>query len=290
MHLFSMVLIIMSLNLSSCKPEDNGLPIPGEHPDQLFSPIINSPTDIPLSTILDNVGETVTVSWLKTPKATYEVEYSRDSLLFANELVSVTTDTLTNIKLTGLDANTTYSFRVRAISKDPTIKNSNYSACTFKTPFFTIFTNTNVYNTTLTTPPNNGTVTLTWSNTMDVSNIVQASTKSNHVLTSAEKTAGSYAFTGIMNTQADTFKIYRNNVLRGIAYVNNILVTYNYQISGMPNTTIRVNAGTSFAKPTTPVTTGKTFVNWYKEAACTNVFVFGTVVKADLTVYAKWNP
>lgn len=47
--------------------------------------------------------------------------------------------------------------------------------------------------------------------------------------------------------------------------------------------------GSSIAAPATPARTGYTFVGWYKEATCTNLWNFSTdVVTANLTLYAKW--
>lgn len=51
-----------------------------------------------------------------------------------------------------------------------------------------------------------------------------------------------------------------------------------------------IGYNTTATKPTTnPSKTGYEFVDWYKEAACTNVFDFSAKLTADVTtVYAKW--
>jgi uncharacterized repeat protein (TIGR02543 family) len=50
-----------------------------------------------------------------------------------------------------------------------------------------------------------------------------------------------------------------------------------------------VKEGGKATTPTAPTRTGHTFGGWYKEAACTNTWNFGTdVVTAEVTLYAKW--
>lgn len=39
----------------------------------------------------------------------------------------------------------------------------------------------------------------------------------------------------------------------------------------------------------TPVKTGYTFADWYRDASCTALFDFNTAVTEDITLYAKWN-
>ena len=40
--------------------------------------------------------------------------------------------------------------------------------------------------------------------------------------------------------------------------------------------------------PTAPEATGYTFVGWYTDSECTNVFDFATPITGDITLYAKW--
>jgi len=285
------VLALLIISISACTKLDDGIPPIGEHPGQFFSPVINLTVPIGSTAVQDPIGASVAISWAKTPNATYEIQYSKDSMLFTTDTVRVFNDTVTSFRLAGLDALVNYSFRVRAISKDPNVKDSRYAATTFKCPLFPVYTNINGYNCLLATPADNGSAVLTWNSAMDVTHIVQSSTKLSHVLTPTEKTAGTYTYTGIKNNIADTFKIYRRDGLRGIAIVNNILVTFNYQIPGLTNTTVRINSGTPVTRPKNPTYAGKTFVNWYKDATGTAFYTFSDNSKsANIEIFAKWTP
>jgi uncharacterized repeat protein (TIGR02543 family) len=50
-----------------------------------------------------------------------------------------------------------------------------------------------------------------------------------------------------------------------------------------------VTAGKLATEPTAPTMSGYTLKGWYKEAACTNAWIFASdTVSADVTLYAKW--
>ena len=49
-----------------------------------------------------------------------------------------------------------------------------------------------------------------------------------------------------------------------------------------------IDKGTTATKPTNPTKAGYDFVNWYTEAALTNVFDFTTPVNQNIDLYAKW--
>ena len=51
-----------------------------------------------------------------------------------------------------------------------------------------------------------------------------------------------------------------------------------------------IEHGDDVREPTAPTRANYTFGGWYKDAACTNVWTFGTdVVTSAITLYAKWN-
>ena len=50
-----------------------------------------------------------------------------------------------------------------------------------------------------------------------------------------------------------------------------------------------VESGGKVTKPTAPTKTGYTFVGWYLNSEKTTAYDFGTVVKSNITLYAKWN-
>lgn len=66
-------------------------------------------------------------------------------------------------------------------------------------------------------------------------------------------------------------------------------VTFNTN-GGSAITALKIKSGEKASKPTNPTKAGFTFDNWYKESALTTVFDFtAEAIKADTTVYAKWN-
>ena len=46
--------------------------------------------------------------------------------------------------------------------------------------------------------------------------------------------------------------------------------------------------GARASKPSDPTLDGSQFAGWYTDAACTEAYDFGSAVKSDLTLYAKW--
>lgn len=68
-----------------------------------------------------------------------------------------------------------------------------------------------------------------------------------------------------------------------------VFVMYNTQGGSAINDTI-VNSNTSIVAPRIPIKAGRSFLGWYKEAACSNVWNFATdVVTTNTTLYAKWS-
>lgn len=57
--------------------------------------------------------------------------------------------------------------------------------------------------------------------------------------------------------------------------------------SAVPSQTVA--DGSKATKPADPTKEGYTFVNWYKEAAFTNLFDFDDAITADTTIYAKFS-
>ncbi len=70
--------------------------------------------------------------------------------------------------------------------------------------------------------------------------------------------------------------------------INQYTVTFDSQ-GGSAVSSQTVNHGGLVSVPTAPTWSGHVFVGWYKEASCTNQWVFGTdTVTTDTTLYAKW--
>ncbi len=102
----------------SCEEEA----IEDDVPDQLFRPV--------LFTAEVNVNE-VTFTWMPIANASYVIEVSKDDL-FTNDLQTYTIDGTLEYTV-GLLTNTRYSARIKAVSKDETIKDSGYTKVTFLT-------------------------------------------------------------------------------------------------------------------------------------------------------------
>jgi hypothetical protein len=139
------------------------------------------------------------------------------------------------------------------------------------------------------------TVLLKWDSKMDVSKIVQSisGVSTDIILTGADKLAGIKTFVGLSNNSTYTYQIYRQNIiLRGTATAAIAYRTISFLTSypGITISPVKVNKGAKANKPADPIPADPqyVFVNWYKEAACTNVFNFTSeVITNDITVYAK---
>ncbi|WP_288807093.1 InlB B-repeat-containing protein, partial [uncultured Treponema sp.] len=70
--------------------------------------------------------------------------------------------------------------------------------------------------------------------------------------------------------------------------MENFTVTFDLNYDGSTNTMQDVASGSAVEKPEVPTRDGYAFVGWYKEAECTNEYVFSTGVTENITLYAKW--
>ena len=70
--------------------------------------------------------------------------------------------------------------------------------------------------------------------------------------------------------------------------INTYTISF-YTNGGSAIASITANYNSTITAPTTPTKTGYTFVNWYKDAACTSVWNFSSdKVTANITLFAKW--
>jgi uncharacterized repeat protein (TIGR02543 family) len=110
-------------------------------------------------------------------------------------------------------------------------------------------------------------------------------------------TKTSYTFDGWYKEAAKTTKwnfatdtVTKNITLYG-TWIKNPIVTFNTGEGGSIVPALEVPYGGAATKPATNPTRagGWTFDGWYKEAACTNPWNFGTdTVTKNITLYAKW--
>ncbi len=112
------------------------------------------------------------------------------------------------------------------------------------------------------------------------------------VLAPAAPSRTGYTFVGwfsdVALTTAYTFGTMPSSNLTLYAkwQINQYTMTFSVD-GGTTVTAITQDFNTAVTPPTT-TKTGYTFVNWYTEAALTNVYTFGNMPAQNLTLYAKW--
>ena len=81
----------------------------------------------------------------------------------------------------------------------------------------------------------------------------------------------------------------RNITLYAKWLIKTTIISFDSQ-GGSNVADIESDYGTLIAAPAAPTRTGFTFAGWYKEATCTNAWVFSTdtIPEHDITLYAKW--
>ncbi|MCH5153701.1 MAG: InlB B-repeat-containing protein [Clostridiales bacterium] len=86
---------------------------------------------------------------------------------------------------------------------------------------------------------------------------------------------------GTMGDQIFYAQITRNSTVKFI---------YNLNYEGAQNHEEYVVQGTRITSPYKPSRTGYTFISWYKEKECKNLFSFDQDIMQETTVFAKWDP
>jgi len=67
-----------------------------------------------------------------------------------------------------------------------------------------------------------------------------------------------------------------------------IKVTYHPNYDGAEDTVVSVEGGERLLRPEAPARDGFIFTDWYTDAECTNVYVFGNRIDSSLELYAGW--
>ena len=176
--------------------------------DQLFRP----------ASLTANVDiNKVTLTWVPTGDA-YLLELSRDNLLFERDLQSISIEgTETKYVFDDLWSDSMYSFRIKALSKDELIKDSEFNQGTFITGTENIFYGVSVGDI------QNNSVLLKWNMIKEVTKIVVSAAGSSDrtiALTSSDKLAGQKLIDGLDAGTNYTFKIYNGDMLRGTISIN----------------------------------------------------------------------
>jgi hypothetical protein len=184
----------------SCDDDDSTL---NDVPDQLFRPIF-------LAATINN-GNEVTLSWIPITNASYLLEISRDSL-FQNELQTFLLDGVSQYTIKDLWSNSTYSARIKAISKNSNIKDSEFDQIEFTTQTENIFY--------AVTDDQIGTdyVLLKWDNSKNVSQLILSAdggTETTIALSESDISGGQKLVEGLNPDTEYVFKIYLGEMLRG---------------------------------------------------------------------------
>jgi hypothetical protein len=113
---------MMSVSLLSCEEDEEVI----RQPSQLFRPV--------LFTSERNVDQVV-LSWVPIKNAAYLLEISRDNLQFTVDLQSFPLEAGTKqYVLSNLQSGETYSARIKSVSNDPEISDSEFVVITFVAP------------------------------------------------------------------------------------------------------------------------------------------------------------
>ena len=194
-----LLIAIVILLLSSCEKEDNKLDFPGK----LFRPAKFQ------SSV--NTNE-VTFSWVPIKGANYLLEISKDSLLFTNDVQAFTIEGASEFLVENLWSSTLYSARIKSVSIDPEIQDSEYKQLIFVTGTENIFS--------MIEPGDLGSdhVLLKWDAEKAVSHIVVVNASGNEItlpIATGEMSVGQKNIEGLSSDSSYTFKIYNFEMLRG---------------------------------------------------------------------------
>lgn len=116
-----MSLFVMAVSMLSCEEDEVVKQL-----TQLFRPV---------SFTSEIHSGQVVLSWVPIRNATYLLEISRDNLLFTVDLQSISLEAGTEqYELSNLRSGETYSTRIKSVSKDSKIRDSEFAIITFVAP------------------------------------------------------------------------------------------------------------------------------------------------------------
>jgi hypothetical protein len=201
--MFFLPFLIVSCEKSNSIAVDNTV-------DQLFRPF---------SFTAAVSGNSIGFYWVPIANASYSVEYSKDSLLFTKELKVIPLDGVTIYSVKDLYSSTRYSARIKAISKDKTIKDSEYKSITFVTGI------ENIFYTVPTADIGKNQILIKWNSLKSVSQLVVSTAGVADVilpLSASDQTSGQKLVVNLTNITSYTFKIYNGDMLRGTMTVKTL--------------------------------------------------------------------
>ncbi len=193
--------VIILTGILSCKKHN--LDDPDNITNRLFRP--------PTFSASVNANE-VTLSWIPISNATYLLEVSKDNLVFETELQQVELGEINTYVLSDLWSSIRYSARIKAISKNPEIEDSEFTAVTFQTGVENIFYTPEEEDITT------NSVLLGWDKSKKVTRITVAATGTSTKtlnLSASEIEDGEILVEELNPATTYTFRIYNNDMLRG---------------------------------------------------------------------------
>ena len=198
-HILFLILLTGSSQIS-CLKEPNLDPT---YPSQLFRPINFS----------GNVDAAdVSFSWAPIRNASYLLEISRDSFRFERDLKSIPLDGQIRFEIGDLWSQSRYSARIKAISKKPGVRDSEYSEISFTTGLENVFFQIDSASITPTG------IDLSWEPGKTVTHIEVSGTGNpirRIALTEGEINTGSLLVENLEPGTLYTFRIYNGEILRG---------------------------------------------------------------------------
>jgi hypothetical protein len=201
------LLFSLAVLSGSCKKETTA----SDLPDQLFRPI---------KFIASINGNIANISWVPIAGATYSLEVSKDSLLFTNGLSVIPLDNVVSYAIQDLLSYTRYSARIKAVSKDASIRNSDYQSITFVTGV------ENIFYTVASSDIGKNQILVKWLTPKSVSQLVVSTAGvADEIipLSASDQSIGQKLVVNLTNNTSYTFKIYFGSILRGTVSVKTLL-------------------------------------------------------------------
>ncbi|MEL7589013.1 MAG: hypothetical protein AAGU19_20045 [Prolixibacteraceae bacterium] len=199
-HIIQLFLVLFLSSLIVSCDEDPEL---SQTTDRLFRPAL-------FTTGIN--GNEVTFSWVPISNATYILEISRDSLLFQTDLQVVPLGKVTIFEVKDLWSASRYSARIKAVSDNSAMGDSEYNQITFRTGTENIFFAPTPEEISATS------VILRWDDQKAVSKIVVSSPEvAEYIrpLSEADIENGHALISGLNAGVTYVFKVYNGEMLRG---------------------------------------------------------------------------
>ena len=159
-------------------------------------------------------GLSMKLGWTTVPNANYIVQISTDNFVSNIDTLVNNRDT-TTMSVTGLNSNTTLYARIKAVSKDGNAKYADFKTSTLFL-FENVFSNqtSNIVNTSDITAT---TIRVAWLADKHVTSIIKTSESVSDTtsLTASDLSAKNKTFTSLLANTNYTFKVMKNNILRG---------------------------------------------------------------------------